>query len=123
MSAGALLAVVGLLLAGSQSMCAAQKQPQKGERAFLGATVGRVPNASGFLAADVIAGSAAEKAGFTKGNVLKSFDGKNVTDPQDLRKAIAGKHPGDEVPLKFTHEGKEQTVKVTLGSMPAGRPK
>ena len=71
----------------------------------------------------IVPGSAAEKAGLEKHDVLTEFDGKKIGNQQDLRDAILVKKPGDEVNVKFYHRGKLREKNIVLGErkeMPHG---
>ena len=53
------------------------------------------------------------------GDIIVAIDGKDVTSVDELRQAIAGHKPGDEVKLTVVHaDGKRETVTVELGSQP-----
>ena len=66
----------------------------------------------------IIPDSAADKAGLKPHDVITGFAGKPVGSQQDLRAAIDPYHPGDEVSVKFIHQGKAVEKKVILGELP-----
>lgn len=72
----------------------------------------------GILVSSVLANGPAEKSGLESGDVIIELDGKEVEEINSLRNKIAGKDPGDVVKLKVIRDGKEKTVKVTLGELP-----
>jgi putative serine protease PepD len=66
---------------------------------------------------DVTAGSPAEKAGLTKGDVITKIDGDVVTGSESLVATVRGHRPGDSVRLTVVNGGdKTRTVDVTLES-------
>ncbi|HEX2853822.1 MAG TPA: DegQ family serine endoprotease [Opitutaceae bacterium] len=75
-------------------------------------------NTQGALVRDVTEDSPAAKAGIQSGDILLEVNGKPVADSQRLRFAVAEVRPGAEANLKLVREGKEQTVKVTVGDQP-----
>ncbi|MBI4847079.1 MAG: DegQ family serine endoprotease [Nitrospirae bacterium] len=72
----------------------------------------------GTLVADVVEGSPAEKAGLIRGDVIIEVDGKEVTEPFQLRNMVAGIPPGETREMKIIREGEIQTIKVTIGELP-----
>ena len=68
----------------------------------------------GVLLSDVIAGSAADKAGLEDGDVVVRVDGTKVGTPDDMRRAIQGKKAGEMVTLSYLRDGKTRTAKATL---------
>jgi S1-C subfamily serine protease len=68
------------------------------------------------MIASVVAGTAAEKAGLQKGDVILSVSGKDVSTFDDLRAIIVSSREGDEIELRISRDGAERTVKVKLGA-------
>jgi serine protease Do len=64
---------------------------------------------------DVTKGSAAEKAGLQKSDVITKVGDKTISGPEDLSDAIKAYKPGDEVKISFLRDNKSKTVKATLG--------
>jgi serine protease Do len=56
-------------------------------------------------------------AGFKAGDVIVTFDGKNVADARALPKIVATTPVGKEVEVVVIRDGKEMTKKVTLGRL------
>jgi serine protease Do len=52
------------------------------------------------------------------GDIIMGLNGKTLQSVQELRYAIAMTSPGDEATLKIYRDGKEQDVKIKLGSQP-----
>src|SRR5204863_5933072 len=59
---------------------------------------------SGALVGAVDAGSAAERAGIKKGDVIIEMDGQKIATFDELRSLILRKAPGDHVRLKLKRE-------------------
>ncbi|MBS1889012.1 MAG: trypsin-like peptidase domain-containing protein [Actinobacteria bacterium] len=53
------------------------------------------------------------------GDIIIEADGKKINNMEQIVELVNGKKPGEEVTLKFLHEGKEKTATVTLGTRPA----
>ncbi|MGW3606081.1 trypsin-like peptidase domain-containing protein [Micromonospora sp. NPDC005161] len=68
----------------------------------------------GALVASVTPGSAADKAGFQRGDVISRFGDKAVNDSDDLVGAVQAGKVGDRVQVQFKRNGTEKTVTVTL---------
>lgn len=71
----------------------------------------------GALVSDIAAGGAGERAGLRRGDVILAVDGQAVTDSNALRNRIASTRPGTSVALTIVRDGREQTVKTTLGEL------
>jgi len=72
---------------------------------------------NGALVSSVEKGGPADKAGFKSGDVITHFDGKAVADSRDLPRMVAAIKPGSEVDVKVLRDGKEETLKVTVGEL------
>ena len=73
----------------------------------------------GVLVGFVAAGSPAERAGFQRGDIIVSIDGKKVESPSDLTRRIQEHDPGDAVEIGRVRDKREQRVKVQLEATPA----
>lgn len=71
----------------------------------------------GALVGDVMEDSPADKAGLERGDVIVTYDGKDVEDPSGLRTMVAATAPGKDVPVKVLREGKPVTLKVTIAEL------
>ncbi len=83
---------------------------------------------AGALVTDVPEGPAAE-AGMESGDVIMSFDGKDVADTRGLVRQVGNTEVGKTVRVIVFRDGKTQTLKVTLGrreaaegAIPAAQP-
>jgi S1-C subfamily serine protease len=65
--------------------------------------------------------SPAAKAGLKSSDRILMADGKEVKSFEELKNTLAGHKPGDQIALKVMRDGKEQTMKVTLGDAPKSR--
>ena len=69
---------------------------------------------TGALITDVPDGPAKD-AGLLSGDVITSFNGKEIKDVRDLTRTVADSPIGEEVPVLVLRDGKETTVPVKLG--------
>jgi serine protease Do len=69
---------------------------------------------SGALIGSVTPGSAADRAGLKRGDVIKEFNGARVTDTNTLRNRVADAGPGSTVQVKVVRDGSERTIDVKL---------
>ena len=74
-------------------------------------------SAKGALVTEPTKDSPADKAGIKSGDVITKVDGKEINNALDLSRTIAGKNPGTEVDVIVWRNGKEESVKVTLGKL------
>jgi serine protease Do len=72
--------------------------------------------AKGALISDVMAGSPAEKAGLRQGDILVTFDGKEVKDARQLQLAVGEAPVGKQVTAEIFRDGKLQKVTLLLAS-------
>ncbi|MBN1308844.1 MAG: DegQ family serine endoprotease [Chitinispirillaceae bacterium] len=75
---------------------------------------GLSPDTKGVLIGDVFKDQPADKAGFKRGDIVLSVDGKKVSSTNELRNRIAALRPGKKVPIVIIRNNKEQTLHVTL---------
>jgi S1-C subfamily serine protease len=93
----------------------------------------RLPVERGVIVAEVIPGSPADEAGLKDGDrqvifggtsyvlggdIVTAADGEQVASPDDLRRLIAEKDPGDAMTLDIRRGESKRTVSVTLGRRP-----
>ena len=76
--------------------------------------------ARGALIAGVDDKGPAKPAGIEPGDVIVTFDGKDIKEPKDLSRVVAGTAVGKEVDVLIIRKGAEQTKKVTLGRLDDG---
>jgi serine protease Do len=105
----------------------------KGEtvtRGFLGVSIQDIdeelaekfdlPDTEGALVGQITEGSPAEKAGFAVGDVIVKYDGKAVAGTRALRNLVAATAPGANADVTVLRGGKEKTLTVKVGKLPAG---
>src|ERR1019366_9505794 len=66
--------------------------------------------ATGAIVSSVSAGSAAEKAGMTRGDVIESFNGMPVHDSNTLRNRVAESGPGSTANVVVLRDGSEKKL-------------
>ena len=76
--------------------------------------------ARGALVADVTTGSPSDLAGLKTGDVIVGFDSRNIADSKELPRVVAETDVGKAVDVKILRDGKEITIKVTLGRLEDG---
>jgi serine protease Do len=95
------------------------------QRAFLGVSykiitrelsvMNDIPEGAFIL--EVTEGSAAQRAGIKKGDIIIKFDGKRVNKKNDLAKLIKKKKAGDNVLIVIWRDGDEKSLQVKLKSL------
>jgi serine protease Do len=98
-------------------------------RGYLGASIGplsqelakefRVPDTSGALVQDVTGGGPADKAGLKAGDVIRKYDGRRVSESDELLAMVASTNPGTTVPLEILRNGEPLNLKVALDQRPS----
>lgn len=76
-----------------------------------------LPEARGALVSGIVKGGPVENGVIKAGDVIITFDGKPVKEMRDLPLAVAESPVGKEVDVVLLRDGKQQTVKVTLGRL------
>jgi Do/DeqQ family serine protease len=71
----------------------------------------------GVVVAQIQPGGSADRAGLKAGDIITSFNGVEVNDPNVFRNQIASAGPGVEVTLTILRDGREQQVRATLGEL------
>ncbi len=73
----------------------------------------------GAIVSEVHSDTPAEKAGIKEGDVILRVDDIAIRDNSHLRNVISSSRPGDRRKLKVLRDGKEKTIAVKLGELPA----
>lgn len=69
---------------------------------------------SGVLVSNVRSGSAADKAGVKRGDIITAINGEKIEDSNILRNKIAGTMPGTEMKLTVQRSGQTHELTATL---------
>lgn len=86
--------------------------------AFLGVTTSvqdEEKNAGGAKITDISEGSAADKAGLKKGDVIVKINDKEVKNPATLSEVVTSFKPKDDITVYYERDGKTSSAKATLG--------
>jgi serine protease Do len=75
--------------------------------------------AEGAMVLEPQANGPAAKAGIESGDVITSVNGEAVKDPRELARTIGSLAPGADVKLNVLHKGKDESISLTLGKLPA----
>ncbi|MDQ3181679.1 MAG: Do family serine endopeptidase [Acidobacteriota bacterium] len=68
----------------------------------------------GVLVSNVLAGSAAEKAGIKRGDIIIAINGEAIEDRNVLRNKVAGTQPETEIKLTVLRDGKQEEFTARL---------
>jgi serine protease Do len=71
----------------------------------------------GALVADVVSGGPAEKAGLKRGDVIVSFDGKEIEEMNELPYIVASTPVGKIVEVEVIRKGQKNTLQVEVGEL------
>lgn len=92
-------------------------------RVSISAYLGSIPDyddsVKGVKLSGVREGSPAEKGGLKGGDIVVGFGGKPVATIYDYTESLGRYKPGDVVDVVVQRDGKETTLKITLGSRPS----
>ena len=75
----------------------------------------------GVIVSSVTPGSAAERAGLKRNDIIKSFNGQPVQDINSLRNHVADLGPGASATLVIDRDGKDRDVTVKLDEVSAAK--
>ena len=76
-------------------------------------------DASGILVSNVRSGSAADKAGVKRGDIITAINGEKIEDSNVLRNKVAGTLPGTEIKLTVIRDGSPTELTATLDEFSA----
>jgi S1-C subfamily serine protease len=91
-----------------------------GPSAFIGISVQDTTSGTGAQIVAVFAGSPAQKAGLSAGDVITTLNGQTVTSASELTNALRAFHPGDTIVLGWTtSSGQKHVSAIRLSTGPA----
>jgi serine protease Do len=79
-----------------------------------------LPAERGALVSEVTPESPAEKGGIKPGDIIVSFDDREIKEMNDLPRLVAATQSGKEVAVKVIRDGKDETVRLTIDKMKDG---
>lgn len=88
------------------------KRPVKGS-GFIG--IGTADSGDGLVVGKIGKGSPAEKAGVVVGDIIRSLNGKKISDKAAFKSMLKELAEGDKVELGISREGEAKTIQLTLG--------
>ncbi len=77
----------------------------------------KLKDEKGALVADVAKGGPAEKAGIKRGDVIASFNGKQIDEMNDLPFIVGSTPVGTKVDVDVIRNGRKKTFKVKIGEL------
>jgi Do/DeqQ family serine protease len=80
-----------------------------------------IQKSSGVIVSSVTPGSAADHAGVKRGDVIKSFNGQDVTDLNAFRNRVADTAPGATASIVVLRDGSERTLTAKLDESSASK--
>ena len=87
------------------------------QRGFLGVKLEDVSAGNGARIAEVVSGTAADRAGLRRNDLIVKVAVKSVASVAELRLAISQTPPGASIPLELIRDSKRANIRVTLGSL------
>lgn len=97
-------------------------------RPYLGVTIFDKPTAArygyqlsidkGVYVFQVAIDSPSGRAGFQRGDIILSIDGREVNSVTDVRNEVSNHKVGDKIKVLLDRDGRQETVEVTLEEMP-----
>lgn len=77
-----------------------------------------LPDTKGVLVANALAGSPAEKGGLKEGDVIRTYDGKQIKNLSDLVTNVGHTKIGKKVKMDILRDKRHQTLTITIGKRP-----
>lgn len=82
------------------------------QRAYLGVNISE--SAEGVRVEVALPGCAVDKAGITKGDIIKSINGNSIRTYSEMMEELGRYNPGDKVVVAYDRGGKAKTAEVVL---------
>ena len=76
------------------------------------------PDQQGVLISDVVDDSPAEEGGLQRGDIIRQYDSRKVTDSRHLRSLVAETLPDTPVTIEVLRDGDERQLKITIAELP-----
>jgi S1-C subfamily serine protease len=80
-----------------------------------------LPAKQGAIVAEVTPGGPAERAGIRAEDIIVRMGSTDVQGMGDLRSALRGRMPGEQIPVTVVRKGGKQTLTIPLGEAPVPR--
>jgi serine protease Do len=77
-----------------------------------------IKQTKGVLVGDVVSDGPADKAGVKRGDVITTFNGKEVDNAHTLSRLVASISPNTKATIEIVRDGKNKEIKATIGTMP-----
>jgi serine protease Do len=71
----------------------------------------------GAMVTEILAGSAAARAGFVAGDIIVAVDGAEIHRAEELPRNVARHAPGSTISIDFLRKGNKQSIKATLDKL------
>ena len=81
----------------------------------------RIEGQKGALVSEVVPDAPAAKAGIERGDLIVSYDNKNVEDSHDLSRIVAATEQGKKVKVAVLRNGKKKDIHLKIGKLPSDR--
>jgi serine protease Do len=78
----------------------------------------KLKETEGALVSDVMEDGPAEKAGIKRGDVIISYNGKNIRDNEMLPRLVAATEIGKKMKVGILRDGKPMGIEVVIGELP-----
>jgi len=120
---------IGFAIPSNMAKNVASQLREKGKvvRGWIGVTIQSVTpeiaqsfglkEAKGALVADVVPQGPAQKAGMKRGDIIVTFDGKDIKNSTDLPRIVAETPVGKTVDVGIIRDKKEMVIKMTIEEM------
>jgi len=100
----------------------------KVERGYLGVTIMPVDDViakqsglkatTGVIIESVMEGTAAEKAGLQRGDIIMEFSGQKIDSIEKLQSIVASSQPSKKIKTLIVRNGEKKTIEILLGEWP-----
>jgi len=88
------------------------------EPGFIGVQIKATPDNDGVIIVMVFKDSPAHEAELQAEDVIKKFDGKDVTTVQGFVQSVRDSKPGQKVKLTVLRNGQDKEIEVKIGKKP-----